>query len=97
MFGRGSMEILEPANPAIFAYVREYEGTRVLCVNNLSSRAQQVDLDLVKYAGAQPIEMLGESRFRPVTTGPYCLTLAPYGFYWLRLEYPEDARHGGTL
>jgi maltose alpha-D-glucosyltransferase/alpha-amylase len=89
VFGRGSMDILLPSNVAIFAYIREHDGTRILCVNNLSMRAQQCELDLAHYAGWTPIEMLGEQPFRHVRKEPYTLTLAPYGFYWLRLEPPR--------
>lgn len=96
VFGRGSMEIFEPDNLAIFAYLREWEDSRVVCVNNLSSKAQQVDLDLSRFEGAVPVEMLGESRFRPITRAPYTLTLAPYGFFWLRLETHETSTFTGT-
>src|SRR5262249_41234231 len=80
-FGRGTMEILQPENAAIFAFIREHEGTTLLAVNNLSARAQQCELDLGRYVGSRVTELLGGSRFRPVTPAPYALTLAPYGFY----------------
>src|SRR5262249_46914320 len=83
VFGRGAMEILQPVNSAVFAFLREYEGSRVLVVSNLSSRAQQCDLDLSRFAGARVFEMLGDAPFRPIAAWPYGLTLAPYGFYWL--------------
>jgi maltose alpha-D-glucosyltransferase/alpha-amylase len=88
VFGRGTMDILVPANLAVFAFVREHEGMTVLCVNNLSSRAQQCELDLAQWAGATPVELLGDQPFRAVKSEPYPLTLAPYGFYWLRLDMP---------
>ena len=88
VFGRGTMDILLPSNPAVFVFVREYENVRILCVNNLSSKAQQCQLDLGRYAGMVPVELLGEQPFVPISTEPYSLTLAPYGFYWLRLDAP---------
>src|SRR5690606_22101337 len=45
-FGRGTMTLLYPRNRKIIAYVREYEGERILCVANLSAAAQAVELDL---------------------------------------------------
>src|SRR5690606_30778306 len=45
-FGRGSMTLLYPRNRKILAYVREYEGERILCVANLSRAAQAVEIDL---------------------------------------------------
>ena len=36
VFGRGDITFLNPANQKVLAYVRHYEGQRVLVVNNLS-------------------------------------------------------------
>ena len=90
VFGRGTMDILMPHNVAVLAFVREHEGTRVLCVYNLSSRAQQCELELSKHAGSRVTEMIGEQPFRSVGHEPYPFTLAPYGFYWLRLDAPTE-------
>jgi maltose alpha-D-glucosyltransferase/alpha-amylase len=87
VMGRGSMELLHPKNKTILAYIREHEGLHVLVVNNLSSRAQCVELDLDRFAGSMLVEMLGSEPFLLVKAGrPYVLTLPPYGFYWLRVE-----------
>jgi maltose alpha-D-glucosyltransferase/alpha-amylase len=96
VFGRGTMEILQPTNRSVFAFLREYEGSHVVVVNNLSSRAQQCELDLARFAGAAVVEMIGEASFRPVTQGPYMLTLAPYGFYWLRIDVPPSGADAAT-
>jgi len=58
----------------------------ILCVANLSRFSQPVSLDLTKYAGRQPVEMLGYVPFPEITTQPYPLTLAPYSFIWLELQ-----------
>jgi maltose alpha-D-glucosyltransferase/alpha-amylase len=87
-FGRGSRQTLAVDNPAVFAFTREDAGTRIVVVANLSARAQQCGVDLAQFAGAVPVEMLGESTFRPIDAGPYMLTLAAYGFYWLQLGAP---------
>ena len=58
----------------------------VLCVANLSRFAQPVALDLQKFAGRQPVEMLGYVSFPTITEQPYPLTLAPYSFLWLELQ-----------
>ncbi len=86
VFGRGTMEFLHPKNKAILAYIREHDRTHILIVNNLSSRAQMFELDLGRFEGTTPIEMMGEEPFLPIGTTPYLLTLPPYGFMWLRLE-----------
>ncbi len=96
VFGRGTLEFLHPENRKILAYVRNLEredGTSetVLCVANLSRFAQPVSLDLTRFAGMQPIEMIGYVSFPPITADPYPLTLAPYSFLWLELQ-PASAR-----
>ncbi|MCP3053658.1 maltose alpha-D-glucosyltransferase [Aurantimonas marianensis] len=84
-FGRGEITFLYPSNRKILAYLREYGGERVLCVANLSSSAQAVELDLSDHAGATPVEMLGLSVFPTVGPGTYVLTLPAYGFFWFDL------------
>jgi len=89
VFGRGSIEFLDPSNRKILAYLRQYEGEQVLCVANLSRFAQPVDLDLSKVNGLTPVEMLGYVEFPPIERQPYRLTLAPYSFLWLELQRRE--------
>ncbi len=91
VFGRGTLEFLHPENRKILAYVRSYQSEdghceTVLCVANLSRFAQPVALDLTKFAGRQPVEMLGYVTFPEVGKAPYPLTLAPYSFLWLELQ-----------
>jgi maltose alpha-D-glucosyltransferase / alpha-amylase len=86
VFGRGSIEFLYPANHRILAYVRRLADETILVVNNLSSSAQAVELDLRRYKGNIPIEMFGRNMFPRVGDLPYLLTLGPYQFYWFRLR-----------
>jgi maltose alpha-D-glucosyltransferase/alpha-amylase len=91
VFGRGTQEFLNPENRKILAYTREYRdesGTSetVLCVANLSRFAQPASLDLARFAGMVPVEMLGYVTFPPIDHTPYALTLAPYSFFWLELQ-----------
>ncbi len=91
VFGRGTLEFLHPENRKILAYVRAYESEdghceTVLCVANLSRFAQPVALDLARFAGRQPVEMLGYVSFPEISKGLYPLTLAPYSFLWLELQ-----------
>jgi maltose alpha-D-glucosyltransferase/alpha-amylase len=90
-FGRGTITFLRPANGKVLPYLRRHEGAALLCVHNLAGTAQSVALDLQDFAGAVPVELLGESQFPPVTDRPYILTLAPYGYYWLNLV-PESGQ-----
>jgi maltose alpha-D-glucosyltransferase/alpha-amylase len=90
VFGRGTQEFLNPDNRKILAYIREYEEDgaheTVLCVANLSRFSQPVSLDLSRFAGMVPVEMLGYVTFPTITNQPYPLTLAPYAFLWLELQ-----------
>jgi maltose alpha-D-glucosyltransferase / alpha-amylase len=86
VFGRGTLEFLNPSNRKVLAYLRRYEEQQVLCVANLSRFAQPVDLDLPELEDATPVEMLGYVDFPPIGKQPYRLTLAPYGFLWLELH-----------
>jgi maltose alpha-D-glucosyltransferase/alpha-amylase len=86
VFGRGSIEFLYPSNHRILAYLRKLGTEAVLVVNNLSSSAQAVELDLRRYKGNILIEMSGNNMFPRVGDLPYLLTLGPYQFYWFRLR-----------
>jgi maltose alpha-D-glucosyltransferase/alpha-amylase len=86
VFGNGSIEFLYPANHRILAYVRQFGNETVLVVNNLSSAAQAVELDLRRYKGNILIEMFGKNVFPRVGDLPYLLTMGPYQFYWFRLR-----------
>jgi maltose alpha-D-glucosyltransferase / alpha-amylase len=86
VFGSGSIEFLYPANYRVLAYVRELHNETILVVNNLSSSAQAVELDLHKYKGRIPIEMFGKNLFPRIGNSPYLLTMGPYQFFWFRLR-----------
>jgi maltose alpha-D-glucosyltransferase / alpha-amylase len=86
VFGRGSIEFLHPANHRVLAYVRQYKSETVLVVNNLSSSAQAVELDLRRYKGNILVEMSGRNIFPRIGDLPYLLTLGPYQFFWFRLR-----------
>jgi maltose alpha-D-glucosyltransferase / alpha-amylase len=104
VFGRGTLEFLEPENRKILAYIRRFadkdgdgnnirgQGETVLCVANLSRFAQPVSLDLTQFDGMLPVEMLGYVPFPQITKAPYSLSIAPYSFLWLELQpAPEKA------
>ena len=86
VFGSGSIEFLFPANHRVLAYVRQLGKETVLVVNNLSSAAQAVELDLRRHKGNILIEMFGRNIFPRIGDLPYLLTMGPYQFYWFRLR-----------
>jgi len=93
-FGRGTISFLYPSNRKILAYLREYNGERILCVANLSGSAQAVELDLSAFAGSIPVEMLGLSTFPMIGASPYMLSLPAYGFFWFALGSEDTVRTG---
>ena len=93
-FGLGSFSDLGGSNPTVLSYAREHDlgdGTSdvILCVNNLSRFPQPVELDLRRFEGMVPIELLGGVPFPAIGELPYLLTLSGYGFYWFRLTTPD--------
>jgi maltose alpha-D-glucosyltransferase/alpha-amylase len=84
-FGLGEFVDLGGSNPSVLAYVREFGDDVVLCVNNLSRFPQPVELDLRRYEGVEPLELLGGVHFPRIGELPYLLTLPGHGFYWFRL------------
>jgi maltose alpha-D-glucosyltransferase/alpha-amylase len=88
VFGRGRIEFLRPSNRKILAYLRLSDKEQILCVANLSRFAQPVELDLARFEGVVPVEMLGYVEFPPIRSEPYRLTLGPYGYLWFELQPP---------
>jgi maltose alpha-D-glucosyltransferase/alpha-amylase len=95
-FGRGTIEFLRPRNQSVLAFLRRHGDDTLLVVCNLSERSQPVELELSAFRGAVPTELLGETRFPPITAQPYFLSLGSHGFYWFRLEGHDrrPARYG---
>jgi maltose alpha-D-glucosyltransferase/alpha-amylase len=93
-FGLGSFLDLGGTNPSVLSYAREHEAGDepdiIVCVNNLSRFAQPVELDLRRWEGYVPVELLGGVPFPPIGELPYLLTLGGYGFYWFRLTAPPE-------
>ncbi len=89
-FGRGSLTLLAPGNRRVLAYLREHQGETILCVANLARAAQPVELDLGRFKGRVPVDMIGRSPFPPIGDLPYLLTLSGHGFFWFRLTAEAD-------
>ncbi len=86
VLGTGSMVLLQPENPAVFAYVREDDDETLLVVANLSHKAQATALELEAYAGRTPVELFGHSPFPALDGTPLRVTLPAYSFFWFSLE-----------
>ncbi len=95
VFGRGTIEFLNPENQKILAYTRANSDETILCVANLSRFVQPCELDLRRFAGSIPIELFGNVPFPKIGDLPYFLTFGPHSFYWFRLAPPTSAEAGG--
>jgi maltose alpha-D-glucosyltransferase/alpha-amylase len=89
-FGLGAFHDLGGTNPSVLSYAREHEDDVIVCVHNLSRFAQPVELDLRRWEGHVPVELLGGVPFPAIGELPYLLTLGGYGFYWFRLTAPAE-------
>jgi maltose alpha-D-glucosyltransferase / alpha-amylase len=90
-FGMGDFTDLGGSNPCVFSFARVFGDDVVICVNNLSRFPQPVELDLRRFVGVEPVELLGGVRFPRIGELPYLLTLGGYGFYWFRFPKPKEA------
>jgi maltose alpha-D-glucosyltransferase/alpha-amylase len=72
----------------VLAFLREDSDDTVLVVANLAGNAQYVELDLSRFAGCYPIELLGGTYFPQIGELPYLLTMGPHGFYWFQIAEP---------
>ena len=85
-FGRGSFEPIATNNRRILAYVRADDQQQLLVVANMARTAQPVHLDLARYQGMHPVELIGNTEMPAVGDDPYFLTLGPHSFYWFQLS-----------
>jgi maltose alpha-D-glucosyltransferase/alpha-amylase len=85
-FGRGSFEPIATDNRRILAYLREDDQQQILVVANMARTVQPVHLDLHRFKGMHPVELIGNTELPTVGADPYFLTLAPHGFFWFQLS-----------
>ncbi len=83
--GEVDVQRLAPGGP-------EVRTQAVLCLHNLSQYAQPAELQLGRWAGYTPIEVLGRVPFPPIGEEPYTVTLAPRGYLWFELVDPGARR-----
>jgi maltose alpha-D-glucosyltransferase/alpha-amylase len=92
-FGRGRLTFLRPGNRKVLAYLREYGDEAILCVANVARSAQPTELELERFRGRVPVELMGRTAFPPIGELPYMLTLPAHGFYWFRLAADVPVPH----
>jgi maltose alpha-D-glucosyltransferase/alpha-amylase len=85
-FGKGTLELCDPANRSVLAFVRRWQNEAILVVANLSKFDQYVELELSAFEGRVPIELIGQNAFPRISGAPYSLSLGPHAFLWLALD-----------
>ena len=83
--GRGTFDAIATNNRRVLAFVREDAQQQILVAANMARTAQPVHLDLQRFQGRHPVELIGNTELPEVTADPYFLTLAPHGFFWFQL------------
>jgi len=74
-FSRGTLRLLPAADPALLAYVREYDGQTYVLAHNLSQDQQEFTLDLAAYPGRSLTDLLDPAAparpaFKRLAAGP---------------------------
>lgn len=85
VFGKGSLEFADSDNSKVLTYLRKYKDETVLVVANLSGSSQTTEIKLGRFDGRKPEDLFSKAKLAAISKTPYKLTLAPYGFYWLKL------------
>ncbi|RQW04969.1 MAG: alpha-amylase, partial [Calditrichaeota bacterium] len=93
-FGRGTIQFLQPDNPKILAFTREYEDETILVVINLSRFSQVAELDLSRYTGYHPVEIFSKNQFPVIQEKPYVMTMGFYDYFWFVLQKEEELAPG---
>ncbi len=96
-FGRGTFEPLAPQNRRVLAFLRRWDDEIILCVNNLASHAQYVELDLGEFDGWSPMELWSGQAFPQIGSAPYLLTLSGRDFLWFKLQPPGGPERLGAI
>ena len=81
-----------PENEHVLAFLRvTARRETILVVANLSRQSQFVELELARpHRTRTPSEMLGSHRLPDHrATGPYRLSLGPYGYYWFSIPHDD--------
>ncbi len=87
---KGTLEHLNLNNPALLAYWRVHEKSRLLCLYNLSDEQQAISLDLSAFQGFTVQDLLVPGEAEKVTAFPMVKLLPPHASHWLRFEKTPD-------
>ncbi len=86
VLSKGRLEFQYPDNKKVLVFIRKIDGQVMLCVYNMASSSQPVEIDLKPYNGSVPVEVFGQTEFPRIGELPYLLTLSPFGYYIFHLR-----------
>jgi glycosidase len=91
-FGWGTSELIETAEPALFAHRCLWQGSTVVAAHNLSSKTVRgtLDLGVAKGEKIEIDDLLEERVHRPSRDGTLDVELAAYGYLWLRVRHEGE-------
>ncbi|MCL4331490.1 MAG: maltose alpha-D-glucosyltransferase [Candidatus Thermoplasmatota archaeon] len=89
VLGRGSIRFLKSEDKQILAFIREYQGQRMLCVYNLGRKPGFTRLDLSEFNGWHLRETISSVRFPDIGELPYFFTMPRHSYFWLIMEAPN--------
>lgn len=86
-FGRGTFDWLQKENQTVAAYLREYQGERLVIANNLSGKNQTIQLDPAKVkSSAQLVDLFsGQLYSNSYSSNSRQLSLQPWQYLWLKI------------
>jgi maltose alpha-D-glucosyltransferase / alpha-amylase len=87
-FGWGKSELIETAEPALFAHRCVWQGSAVVAAHNLSGTTirSRLDLRIAKGEKVEIDDLLAERRHKPGRDGMLDVELGPYGYLWLKVR-----------
>ena len=94
VFATGDLKFLPSGNRTVISYLRENKDETILCVANLSGQPQHVELDLKKFEGHTPVDLMGVCCFPDIGEYTYQITMPEYGFFWFLIV---DANKAETM
>jgi len=86
VFGRGKLQILSTNNESVLAYLRQYEDQTLLIINNLSSEARQIHLNLKQFNINKVFDLFFDDSPPIIASQENSFELAGYGYRWFKLD-----------
>lgn len=86
VFGRGNLQILSTNNKSVLAYLRQDEDQTLLIINNLSSEASQIHLDLKHFNNKKVFDLFSDDTTPIIASQENSFEIPGYGFRWYKLD-----------